>query len=257
MKKVCVFTAITFDKGKPGRASPCNFPELDNFKWKCEAYLFTNDVNRVKNAKGWKIVELDSSLCKKYHTRKIARYVKTHPHTLLPECDVSLWIDGNIVLKPTFIDLIDKFCQSSFDFQSICHPNRQSTFDELRICHSKKMDPRPINFINQKVFYTMERFPDKQGLYETKIVFRRSTEMMSHFNDLWWNIINRFTVRDQCSVMFALWKLNVVHNSLHYRDIRPHARQVAPGAHSTNSYGHGVSRRLMKIYHNTRSYNRR
>ena len=34
---------------------------------------------------------------------KIARYVKTHPEELLPEYEVSLWMDANIIISSNVV----------------------------------------------------------------------------------------------------------------------------------------------------------
>lgn len=258
MKCVYIFTALTFDKGSVARASPRPLPQFNHYKWECKGFLFTNDPSRVGTIQGWNIVEIDKEISEKYYTRKIARYVKTHSHTLLPECDVSVWVDGNIVLNSNFISLIDKFYSSPYDFQSMQHPNRRYMYEEIRLCHRKKMDPRPIKFIDQKNFYVKERFPDRSGLMETKIVFRKTKEVIACLNDLWWTNINRFTVRDQCSLMFCLWKLKIKFNAINYSTVKKYIRQVKPPPRSTNMYGQPSEPRLsVKYYSISRPYSRR
>lgn len=243
MKKVCVFTALTFEKGKPARAKIQPFPQIKHFKWECEAYLFTNNVARLgtisptRKWNGWTVVELSPELCEKYYTRLLARYVKTHSHSLLPECDVSLWVDANMVVRPSFISVVDAFDQSKFPFQSIKHPARMSTYREIDVCYQRQMDPKPEMFRKQKQFYFNERFPDRGGLFETRLVFRKDNEIIHCLNELWWSTIRRFTVRDQCAIMYCLWKLQVPYVMVTYKSIQKIFERKPEGFGSTNTYG--------------------
>lgn len=251
MKKVCLFTALTFDKKSVPRAKPNPLPQFNHYNWNCEAYLFTNDIRRVGKVSGWKIVEIDKKVCGKYFTRKIARYIKTRPHTVLPECDVYVWIDANIIVSPSFISFVDDFYKSEFDLQSMTHPSRRFTKDELKVCYKQKLDPTPIKFIHQQNFYNRAKFPDKQGLLETRVIFRRSTKLIECFNELWWNNINRFTVRDQCSIMFALWKLDIKFNSISYTAVEKSIRLAKQPSCSTNVYSI-PTKTLLKTYYSMR-----
>lgn len=247
MKRVCLFTAITYERGTAARAKITPLPAFNHYNWTCEAYLFTNDPSRVGKVEGWNIIKIDDAICKKYHTRKIARYIKTHSHCLLPECDVSVWIDANIILLPPFIAQVNSFDNSSFDLQSIIHPKRKYTYDEINICQSHKLDPNPINFTKQKNYYIKEHFPDHRGLLETRIVFRKTTKLIECFNELWWNQIDHFTVRDQCSVMFALWKLSIPFNAIPYSELKKCMKIVTPPAATTRRYG-TVQKTIVRQY---------
>ena len=64
-------------------------------------------------------------------------------------------------------------------------------------------------FFKQKEFLKQKKFPNKYGLGENNIIYRKhhSPEIIDIMND-WWDMIINFSKRDQTSLAFVMWKHN-------------------------------------------------
>ena len=56
---------------------------------------------------------------------------------------------------------------------------------------------------------TSRRYPLNNGLRSGFLIVRRHTPKIAKFNELWWNEVDRGSVRDQLSIDYALWKLGI------------------------------------------------
>lgn len=77
-----------------------------------------------------------------YHedeTRR-ARYVKTHPHLLLPDYDIAIWIDAHIMILGNIYPMIARFVASKSAVAAVPHPGRASIYEELEACIQRKID---------------------------------------------------------------------------------------------------------------------
>jgi hypothetical protein len=77
-----------------------------------------------------------------YHqdeTRR-ARYVKTHPHLLLPDYDIAIWIDAHIMILGNIYPMIARFVASKSAVAAVPHPGRTSIYEELEACIQRKID---------------------------------------------------------------------------------------------------------------------
>ena len=69
------------------------------------------------------------------------------------------------------------------------------------------------NIYNICSFYKNENMPEHYGMTHNCIMGRyhldqKCTRLMWK----WWNFVNDYTVRDQCSLMYILWKNNLKDN---------------------------------------------
>ena len=71
---------------------------------------------------------------------RAARFVKTHPHTLLQEYDVAVWIDSNIMILGDLDPLIRQVMASDVALGAIPHPSRKSIYDEIVSCSNRGKD---------------------------------------------------------------------------------------------------------------------
>ncbi|WP_346908027.1 tetratricopeptide repeat protein, partial [uncultured Roseibium sp.] len=134
-----------------------------------------------------------------------ARYVKTHPHILLPGYEIAVWIDGNILIRNDLSDLIERFAQSGFPVGGIPHPVRTSVYGEAEACIRKdKDDPDVIR--KQMSRYEAEGF-ECDDLVETNLLmFRLDHPKLSSFLNIWWSEIEKGSRRDQLSFNYSLRK---------------------------------------------------
>lgn len=138
--------------------------------------------------------------------RRTARYYKTMAHEVLPEADVTIWIDANIrILVP---------CASAAtwllgnDIAAFRHPQRNCVYKEIAACKELKKGARK-NLERQELHYLSKRMPRNWGLVSTRCVVRRHTEKVKQLNVAWWEQIQRFSERDQIALPYALWNLDM------------------------------------------------
>lgn len=139
---------------------------------------------------------------------KKPRYIKLNPHNILPEHDVSIWVDNNLI--PEFINSSDILTKNNFTNSNIMlyqHRFRNCIYDEgNRVIELKKEKKEIVD--SQLKKYSSQGFPKKYGLYETGFMFRKNNNETNKFNELWWDEINNHSGRDQLSQMYVSWKLN-------------------------------------------------
>lgn len=172
---------------------------------KVSYFLFTD--NKCLKCKVWEIVYIDSSKINS-DPQRVARYIKTHSHTLLPKTHkISIWVDSCYQI---LVDDFVSFCNINLhsDISLYKHPKRNSVYDEFDVCHKLALDY--TNLINvQKEKYIKEGFPAFCQLYHTALILRKNNEIIKEFNKLWWQEISNYSKRDQLSFSYCLWKLNL------------------------------------------------
>lgn len=168
---------------------------------------------------------------------RIARYVKTHPHELLPEYDATIWIDANISiisceLYERGIDLLNK----DINVAGIKHPFRDCIYDEAFVVLANGLEYERI--INKWChFLRQSEYPRHNGLFESNVLYRRNNQVTNNANDLWWSYINHYSRRDQLSLNFVLTHYDIgqcylLGNDEHCRNsnnitVRNHKKQAA------------------------------
>lgn len=139
-------------------------------------------------------------------TVKKQRYVKTHPHILFEEYDVSIWVDGNIEIKGNLNKFVEKNIKEDCSVFVPTHPSRNCIYMEekavLTIRKDKKENTRP-----QIERYKSEGFPAHNGLLQSNILLRKhNDEDCIALMEDWWKEIERGSHRDQLSFNYVAWK---------------------------------------------------
>jgi len=137
--------------------------------------------------------------------RITARWYKHNPRILFPEYDYTIWMDGTHWPYSDLTSLIDLLAEN--DFAVSRHFCRNSTKEEAEICSELNLD-EPEKIKKQISFYQKDGFQDDLGLFETCYLVRKNTPSMHKLEKLWWEQIETFSVRDQISLPYCLWKLN-------------------------------------------------
>lgn len=160
----------------------------------------------------------------------INRYHKIFGHRLLNDYDISIYIDGNILLYADPSDLIENFIQSNVPIGLSRHPQRTNIFQEYEACLSLgKFKNHEMNRASKQTeHYLADGFKGINTLFYGGLIFRNhafQVELECLMNR-WWLEICTFTARDQISLPYALWKLktntheinvNILNNSCFYR----------------------------------------
>ena len=168
--------------------------------------LFTD--NKFFKSDVWEVNHVDF-LPKNLDNRLKARYLKTNPHKVLPEHDLSVWIDH--CFTPKFNDissLLDHISFEGNDIMCYSHDERNCIYDESVEVKKLKLDnPNSIKIQMDK--YREEKFPENMGLFQSGFMFRNNNEKVNRFNDKWWSEIIEGSARDQLSQVYSSWKTGV------------------------------------------------
>ncbi|MHA1712916.1 MAG: glycosyltransferase domain-containing protein [Candidatus Ranarchaeia archaeon] len=177
------------------------FSLLDDFNFIC----FT-DQGQVVRAAGWSIFPLNFQLA---NQRLTAKAVKILPHHLFLNHKLSIWVDGNIVIKNSVSDIFRKFEASSALIGLISHDKRNCLYEEAKCClRWGKDEPKRIKA--QVTAYKAAGVKRNQGLYQGRFLLRRHTEeACSAAMDLWWDQIITYSIRDQISLPFIIMQNNL------------------------------------------------
>ena len=136
-----------------------------------------------------------------------ARWHKMHPHILFPDCNESIWIDANIDILTPY--LFEEIRVKDLPLLVPLHYCRKSVYSELKAVKCLKRDQEDIvdkiqNYIREK------GMPENYGLNETNIIYRKhNVDKIKTLMDDWWEMIAKFSKRDQLSFSYVLWKNNI------------------------------------------------
>ncbi len=156
--------------------------------------------------------------------RRKARHVKMHPHVLLADYDVAIWIDSNLMILGDIGTIVDTFLLSPAALGAVRHPKRQTVWEEVQACIDTAKDSRDI--MEAQVLSHQLEAPQKTPLIESNfLIFRLSDPLMEKFLTLWWRELSIGSVRDQLSFNYAVEKIG-----LPWREILewPHAARLHP-----------------------------
>lgn len=140
---------------------------------------------------------------------ELNRLYKFFPHKFLKEYTMSFYVDSNIQIKEKARELFQFLTESTHAFVLPDHFARNCIYQEAEIIvKSKKGDPDLV--VTQMRSYKKEGFPENYGLTENNLIFRRHHDPnIIAAMELWWDEFFQKTKRDQLSLMYVLWKLNI------------------------------------------------
>lgn len=198
--------------------------------------LFTNDL-KVDRIGVWKVLPIYYSNTEK---TRIARYVKTHPEELLPGYDATLWMDMNLQIVDSYVyeRFVDLY-ESNAQIAGIQHPERDCIYVEAFTMSNRRWEHDNVAFAWCHKL-RKEGYPFNWGLYESGILFRRKSNVMTKVNEMWWDCISTYSKRDQFSINYVLWKLGVKEEYFFAPGVNP--RYTG----HVNYYSHAAKRKLEK-----------
>ena len=143
---------------------------------------------------------LDLSLVKQQRVLKIC------PHRYLPEYDISIWVDGNILIKGDLNKFISEYDLSKIPLYTRIHPSRNCIYDEAKaILRYHKDSPESINELVTR--YKNEDYPKHIGMAETCILLRKHNDIKCRlFDEAWATELLLHSHRDQMSFNYIAWK---------------------------------------------------
>ena len=194
-RKVVVYTCIV---GSYDTVKLPEYPEFDT-----DYVLFTDS-----GASGAGIWKIRPTTYFGSDPTRTARFVKTHPHLLLAEYDVAIWIDANIQILGDISPMVENFLRSGHAVGCVLHPARKTIYEEYIICKNRKKDDGDV-MQRQIDAYRVEGY-DHEDLIETNfLMFDLKNKHLSEFLNRWWREIDAHSKRDQLSINYAFWKTDM------------------------------------------------
>lgn len=197
MKKnsICVYTCLTG-----------NYDYVNEIKKKekgIDYYLFTN--NKEIKSDTWNVVYLDSKL----DNQHLARKTKILGHEAINgKYDIYVWMDASIIFEKSITEFIEKYYKENDLFVTIKHHSRNTIEEEAYECIRRSKDTKE-NILSILKFLKKENYPQDFGLNETTVFIRKDISYIKDTMELWYKTLETYTIRDQLSCMYAVWKTNL------------------------------------------------
>lgn len=197
-KKICVYTCITGNYDNLIEINP------DVYEENIDYYCFTNNKNIKSNT--WKIVPIrDNKLSEQLLSRKI----KILGHRILDKYDITVYVDGNTIIKKKITDFIKKETKiDKYDIASFKHRYRDCIYDEAIECVKAKKDKKE-NIQKQVEFLKSVNYPKYNGLYENGIIVRNNNPLVKKTMKLWFEMLLKYSKRDQLSYNWVISQTKV------------------------------------------------
>jgi hypothetical protein len=174
-------------------------------QWQPEAdyYAF---VDRKRDCLGWTQIIHSGFSSGSHAGRRNAKVYKVLPNLVLPDYDYWIWVDPthDVITSPVNIcnQLGDK------DFGLFRHVHRDCVYTEISECRKLGLD-LDDNFNRYEDFLHEVEYPKSNGLYELPAFVKKNSERSLMASLKWWEIICRFSSRDQVSLPYVLWSNNM------------------------------------------------
>ncbi len=194
--KTMVYTAITGDYD--------TLKEIKYIDKEIDYYCFTNNPN-IKS-KTWKIMSLDNPELLDFI--RLERKIKILGcEEIFKNYDLAIYMDANIELRKPVSEFIKKECDlKNYDFFSLIHSDRDCIYEEAIVCIDWKKDDKKI-IEEEMTFLKKENFPEHYGLTANNFfAFKTNNSKIKKVQNCWWNMVKRYSRRDQLSFMYSLWK---------------------------------------------------
>ncbi len=183
-------------------------PKFKDVKYVC----FTDQKLKSKN---WEVRTVDPSFGDD-HTRN-NRYYKILPHIHFPDNEISIYIDGNYILKKHPSQLIERLEDTNmlgFDHNQTISDSRDCIYKEYdslielaEVTGKHKDDPEVMR--KQIERFRKEGYPEENGLIFAAVMIRKHHAVdVKQTMQTWWEIILTESKRDQLSFNYAAWKDN-------------------------------------------------
>ena len=189
-----------------GQLGKSNFdlPSFEIFP-NCD-YFFLTDQNKDHNV--WNFLEpIKFSFDLRYSNRRNCKIYKILPFLFFKDYDYIIWHDCTSFVKQDPNIIISKYLTHS-DFAFFKHPVRNCIYDELKIVGSEPIDSIE-NLTNYKFFLKQIGYKEQSGLFEATAYVMKVTKNSVACMFSWWELICRFSSRDQLSLPIALSYHNI------------------------------------------------
>jgi len=137
------------------------------------------------------------------------RDIKLKIPDILQEYDLTIYLDSNIAVFSDLSPLIEEFLSSGKEMGSFSHPYFKSMDDEIDGCVKAGKANESVIRKEIKFYDSMPDLP-RLRLSDNSILFRRkpSKNMLNAMN-YWYELVKRYSGRDQISLPFVKAKFNI------------------------------------------------
>ena len=185
MNKIVCYTCVT--GGYDSLKEPSVVP--DNIDFIC----FTDNMQLQSLV--WSIKPIPDDLQFLSNVKK-QRVVKICPHRYLREYDISIWVDGNILIKDDLNKLLAEYDLDKVPFYTRIHPKRNCIYDEMEACWKLNKDKKETMQL-QIDKYRSEGYPAHIGMAETCILLRKHNDRRCILlANLWASELLKYSHRD-------------------------------------------------------------
>lgn len=193
LEKVAVYTALI---GNKERLQELSF--APDTKQGIDYFCFTD--NPI-SSETWHVVNVDPRI--PGDPIRSARYLKFHGHPSLAGYEKTLWIDNRIRLRRPPHEIFG-LLPEDVDLAIAPHDHRDTLLDEfMEVLRLRKDDAFSVrSMMNFYRNYFPELLAEKP--FTTTMLLRRNSEQVEKFFKLWWELVLRFSRRDQLSLNYAL-----------------------------------------------------
>lgn len=168
--------------------------------------LFTNEIHNERIGV-WQVRPIQYE---NRDTTRIARYVKTHPESLLPEYDISVWVDMNVLIKTNYLyERVVQLRSEGVKVSSMCHLGNDCIYEEAFSVMHMRVERESVILDWCPRLYK-EKYPRHNGLCETNVLFRQhKMSEVAALDAFWWDCIREHSRRDQLSFNYSLWRKGI------------------------------------------------
>lgn len=197
MNKIAIITSLV------GNCDLLNDPSIiyDN----ADYFAFVD----VENYSGlWNIRKpYQFSKIDRFSNRRNAKIFKILPQLFLPKYDYFFWVDvtHDVLVNPQ--EIIDEYLVEN-DMAVFNHRERDCVYNEANAIRKAKKDDDYLLDIHLE-FLRDEKMPYEYGLFELPAFVRKNNDRMTEMSLCWWEQICAFCSRDQLSLPYVFWKLNI------------------------------------------------
>lgn len=172
-------------------------------------YILFSDAKGIDQIGIWQVRHIDII---NGNNKLTSGYVKTHPHVLLPEYEITIWHDANVQIKDCYLyQVADN--EPNMSMGGVVHPSRNCIYDECEVLISTGKASL-FSVLVQMYAMLKDKYPHKFGLHETGLLIRKNCDIVNKTNDLWWECIKHRCLRDQASFDYVCWKNKLIVNNI-------------------------------------------
>lgn len=136
-----------------------------------------------------------------YAERRNAKLPKALAWMLLPGYDLYVWHDAHCEIKIDPEQIAQQYLQDA-DIALFRHVERDCSYAELAVLAQRDLDTGE-NLMNTLNFLQQQQWPISGGLFELSSFIYRPTPKVQQLMLTWWELISKYTSRDQVLFPYA------------------------------------------------------